>query len=281
MPRIKISCILICISLGISPVKAEINRNVVSGPVLMATTTKPSVGHRPTPPYSELRLASNTNWTITYSGKVMFPGWKISQGSGLLHYDPDVKSYGGKESYILKCSFFFVDRKNNVAKDLTVIKTPCDYSLTIERKHVGHKLRFVMVSETDPNSVAGYTPVPLNSLEGRAFETGYILDTPSPSNSTVSIDKNTLSPGETATVTMVLRDINNNPLEIPHILDSEATTFPAGWRMTDARPTGRPGEYIGSVTYTGGGPGSALEFSPIWTYSREILHPRITINRVR
>ncbi|MGL4183156.1 ZirS family two-partner secretion-like system exoprotein [Enterobacter ludwigii] len=198
----------------------------------------------------------------------------------MVHYDPDVRSYGGKESYISQCSFFFIDRKNNVAKDLTVIKKPCeasDFSMTIERKHVGHKIRLIMVNETDPNSVTGYTPVPLASLEGRAFETGYILDTPSPSNSTVSIDKNPLSPGETATVTMVLRDINNTPLELTHDLPY-GDVFP-GWSLTEAKPTGQPGEYTASVTYTGGQNSSPV-YRPVWKYYGETLHPAITLNGI-
>lgn len=121
-----------------------------------------------------------------------------------------------------------------------------------------------MVNETDPNSVTGYTPVPLASMEGRAFETSYILDTPSPSNSIVSIDKNPLSPGETATDTMVLRDINNTPLELTHDLMYGAIS--QDWSLTVAKPTGKPGEYTASVTYTGG-----QNSSPVYAFPKDYI----------
>ncbi|EIP0297780.1 hypothetical protein LRN22_004275 [Salmonella enterica] len=271
-----VSFFCVCL-LAISPAGAQ---QQVLNSSMTATTTIPSVGHRPSTPYSEINAHSTVtgHTSSMMSGMTMFPGMRTSPGDRKINYDPDVQTYQGKENLITTCFFNFIDKNNNVSPALTIRKKPCnreDLRVNIEKKHVGHKLSLTLINETDPNSVTDYTPVPLVSLQDPPFETGYISDTPSPANSIVDIDKNVLSVGETATIKIIFKDVNGNHLEYMGGSLLPGTILP-GWKASSMTPTGQPGEYTSTVTYEGG-PGSVQTFNPEWTYLGEKLHEKITL----
>lgn len=271
------SCVGLCVLLS-STAHAQEQEKSHTG--MSATTTIPSVGHRPSEPHSELYgINPTTGYTSAPILTTMFPGWRTSKGAGYYQYDPDVRLYNGKENFITTCTFYFVDKANNVAENLTINKTQCgkdDFRINIEKKHVGFKIRLIMVNKTDPKSVADYMPVPLSSIQGKAFETGYISNTPSKDKTIIDIDKDELSPGESATITIVFRDIDGNPLEDMGSLRSGVIL--QGWRSENMEPTGEPGKYSAKVTYTGGS--GANTFKPTWSYFGEILHGEIVLRGV-
>lgn len=240
---------------------------------ILSPPTTPSVGHRPDSPVSdyELELNGYSGW---YETSIPMPGMFLNSKMKGRIRDPDTDKYQANETATTVCTYYRV-KKDNSQHELLREK-PCKYEIVISEDDVDSKIRIEHYNETDVASAPGYTPVPMFS-ELHSIETKRIVKL-SKDLSGIRADKSLLMPGESAVVTIIAKDINNNPITNLNNFQCDRSPMGGQWKSNcDIKAGSNPGEYINTVTYNGGSNG---ELRLSYKYFGELIKDEITISGV-
>ncbi|EBH9036926.1 TPA: hypothetical protein N2G15_003755 [Salmonella enterica] len=238
---------------------------------MLSPPTAPSVGHRPSSPLSDYGLELNGVYGYPESS-VPMPGMLLKSGMTGRTSHPDTEKYQANETATTVCTYYRVEKDGSRHELLR--QKPCKYAIVISEDDVGSKIRIEHYNETDTDSAPGYTPVPMVS-ELHSIETKRIVKLSS-DLSAISADKTLLMPGESAVVTIIVKDINNNPITN---LNLQCWHTPTGsWNSRcDIKAGDNPGEYIQTVTYNGGSNG---ELKLTYKYFGELIKDKFTISGI-
>ncbi|CAM3487375.1 putative exported protein [Salmonella bongori NCTC 12419] len=244
--RISKTYLIICSLLSAAvPISVSADSATVG---ILSSPTAPSVGHRPSSPLSDYSL--NLNGDSGYAETTIpIPGMLLKSGWVAHVRDPDTEKYQANETATTVCTYYRVTKDNSLHELLR--EKPCKYKMSIGEDDVGSKIRIDHYNETDTASASGYSPVPSVS-ERHTLETKRIVKL-SPDLSAISTDKTSLMPGESAVVTIIIKDINNSPINIKPYELKPAHGLVGNWATTGGMKAGsNPGEYIDTITYKGG-----------------------------
>ncbi|HFW4548633.1 TPA: two-partner-like secretion system exoprotein ZirS, partial [Salmonella enterica subsp. enterica serovar Mississippi] len=215
---------------------------------MFSPPTAPSVGHRPGTPRDvyELKFKGLDFYIEKYTP---FPGMTIARDVRYLGIsDPD-NNYQSAETFTTVCTYYQINKDNS--QHILKREKPCEHKFNIQKEHRGSKIKLEIYNETDMASASGYTPVPSVS-EFQYIETETISNTPSRDLTVMSIDKPVLSPGESATITTIVKDIDGNPVNEVFISKMVAYENSKGlWDYGPIKKENVPGKYTQVITYRG------------------------------
>lgn len=215
---------------------------------MLSSPTAPSVGHRPGKNIDSYRL--ELSGTVYFSDLIYapFPGLTMAREDRAIVSDPD-NYYQASETFTTVCTYYQVNKDSS--QHILKRERPCEYKIDIKKEHVGAKIKLEIYNETDITSAPGYTPVPSMS-EFSYVETKTISNTPSRDFTVMNIDNTILSPGESATITTIVKDIDGNPINDAMIQSYTAHENGDGlWNMGPIKKGSNPGEYKQIITYLG------------------------------
>lgn len=215
---------------------------------MLSSPTVPSVGHRPGKNIDSYRL--ELSGTVYFSNLIYtpFPGLTMAREDRAIVSDPD-NNYQATETFTTVCTYYQVNKDSS--QHILKRERPCKYKIDIKKEHVGAKIKLEIYNETDITSAPGYTPVPSMS-EFSYVETKTISNTPSRDLTVMNIDNTILSPGESATITTIVKDIDGNPINDAMIQSYTAYENGDGlWNMGPIKKGSNPGEYKQIITYLG------------------------------
>lgn len=216
---------------------------------MLSSPTLPSVGHRPPKKLDgyELRKDGYSYFNISHYNP--FPGLTMARDSIYRGSDPDNK-YQATETFTTVCTFYQVNKDGS--QHVLKHEKPCEYKFDIKKEHVGSKIKLEVYNETDISSASGYTPVPLLS-EFHYVETKTISNTPSQDLTVINVDKAVLSVGESATITILVKDIDGNPINDADVRVSQIAfeNMKSEWSKGPIKKGVAPGEYTHTITYLG------------------------------
>lgn len=238
---------------------------------MLSPPTTPSVGHRPSSPLSDYELELNGYYG--YETSIPMPGMLLKSKMKGRISDPDTDKYQANETATTVCTYYRV-KKDNSQHELLREK-PCKYAIVISEDDVDSKIRIEHYNETDVASAPGYTPVPMFS-ELHSIETKRIVKL-SKDLSGIRADKSFLMPGESAVVTIIAKDINNNPIANLKFQCNHSSRGGKWKSSCDIKAGSNPGEYIDTVTYNGGSNG---ELMLSYKYFGELIKDQFTISGV-
>ncbi|EAX0984879.1 hypothetical protein IGV09_004468, partial [Salmonella enterica subsp. enterica serovar Enteritidis] len=185
---------------------------------MFSPPTAPSVGHRPGTPRDGYELKFN-GLDFSIEKYTPFPGMTIERYARNVGIrDPD-NNYQSAETFTTVCTYYQINKDNS--QHILKRENPCEHKFNIQKEHRGSKIKLEIYNETDMASASGYTPAPSVS-EFQYIETETISNTPSRDLTVMSIDKSVLSPGESATITTIVKDIDGNPINEVYINKSVA-----------------------------------------------------------
>ncbi|EHF2685271.1 hypothetical protein J0848_000495 [Salmonella enterica] len=215
---------------------------------MFSPPTAPSVGHRPGTPRDTYELQFN-GLGFSIEKYTPFPGMTIARNARNVGIrDPD-NNYQFAETFTTVCTYYQINKDNS--QHILKREKPCEHKFNIQKEHRGSKIKLEIYNETDMASASGYTPVPSVS-EFQYIETETISNTPSPDLTVMSIDKSVLSPGESATITTIVKDIDGNPVNEVHINKTVARENLKGlWDYGPLKKENVPGKYTQVITYRG------------------------------
>ncbi|EEC0965514.1 hypothetical protein VW25_003781 [Salmonella enterica subsp. enterica] len=216
---------------------------------MLSPPTAPSVGHRPSKNLSSVRLTLNGS-EYSYLDYTPFPGITLRRGTIHRAPDPD-NNYQAAETSTVVCTYYQVNKDNS--QHILKRESPCQYNFNIKKEHVGSRIKLEVYNETDMTSASGYIPVPSVS-EPHYIETQPISNTPSPDLTVMNIENAVLSPGESTTITTLVKDIDGNPINNALIESFIAYANGDGlWDIGLVKKGVVPGEYMQVITYLGHG----------------------------
>ncbi|EED7772806.1 hypothetical protein ACX46_004626, partial [Salmonella enterica subsp. houtenae] len=216
---------------------------------MLSPPTAPSVGHRPSKNLSDVRLTLNGS-DYSYLSYTPFPGITLRRDTIHRASDPD-NNYQAAETSTVVCTYYQVNKDNS--QHILKRESPCQYNFNIKKEHVGSRIKLEVYNETDMTSASGYIPVPSVS-EPHYIETQPISNTPSPDLTVMNIDNAVLSPGESTTITTLVKDIDGNPIN--NALIEFFIGYANGdglWDIGLVKKGVVPGEYMQVITYLGNG----------------------------
>ncbi|ECZ4676415.1 hypothetical protein F8F31_21355, partial [Salmonella enterica] len=216
---------------------------------MLSPPTAPSVGHRPSKNLSSVQLTLNGS-DYSYLDYTPFPGITLRRDTIHRAPDPD-NNYQAAETSTVVCTYYQVNKDNS--QHILKRESPCQYNFNIKKEHVGSRIKLEVYNETDMTSASGYIPVPSVS-EPHYIETQPISNTPSPDLTVMNIDNAVLSPGESTTITTLVKDIDGNPINNALIESFIAYANGDGlWDIGLVKKGVVPGEYMQVITYLGHG----------------------------
>lgn len=215
---------------------------------IFSSPTAPSVGHRPEKNIDGYRLELSGTEYFSDLRYAPFPGLTMARADRAIVHDPD-NNYQASETFTTVCTYYQVNKDSS--QHIFKRERPCKYKIDIKKEHVGAKIKLEIYNETDITSAPGYTPVPSMS-EFSYVETKTIANTPSRDLTVMNIDNTILSPGESATITTIVKDIDGNPINDAMIQSYTAHENGDGlWNMGPIKKGSNPGEYKQIITYLG------------------------------
>ncbi|EDS6650418.1 hypothetical protein S510_003603 [Salmonella enterica subsp. arizonae] len=245
----KYNFIIYSLLLAVVPISVSADSSTTSAAPVgrLSPPTAPSVGHRPPKNLSGVELTFNGVGFSIFS-YTPFPGMTLKRESIHRAPDPD-NNYQAAETYTVVCTYYQVNKDNS--QHILKRESPCQYNFNIKKEHSGSRIKLEVYNETDITSASGYMPVPSVS-EPHYIETQPISNTPSPDLTLINIDNAVLSPGESATITTLVKDVDGNPIN--DVMIDIATANQNGNGLWDIGPVKKgvgPGEYTQVITYLG------------------------------
>ncbi|ECG8598444.1 hypothetical protein FNH69_08040 [Salmonella enterica subsp. salamae] len=245
---------------------------------MLSSPTAPSVGHRPSTPLSDYELRLN-GYGEYGEASIPIPGMRLRSIFVGRKRDPDTDKYQANETATTVCTYYRIE-KNDSRHELLHEK-PCKYGIDIGEDDIGSKIRIEHYNETDVASASGYMPVPIVS-ELHFIETKRVIKL-SPDLSVINADKIVLKRGESAVVTIIVKDINNNPID--NLALQCAHSRSGYWNGScDIKAGNNPGEYTQTITYdplNSSGPGSTGELGLRYQYFGTLVKSGLSITGVR
>ncbi|ECE5741910.1 hypothetical protein DK749_03845 [Salmonella enterica subsp. salamae] len=215
---------------------------------IFSSPTAPSVGHRPEKNIDGYRLELSGTEYFSDLRYAPFPGLTMARADRAIVHDPD-NNYQASETFTTVCTYYQVNKDSS--QHIFKRERPCKYKVDIKKEHVGAKIKLEIYNETDITSAPGYTPVPSMS-EFSYVETKTISNTPSRDLTVMNIDNTILSPGESATITTIVKDIDGNPINDAMIdLYIGRENNNGLWDIGPVKKGSNPGEYKQIITYLG------------------------------
>ncbi|ECC3481233.1 hypothetical protein ACW50_02305 [Salmonella enterica subsp. enterica] len=215
---------------------------------IFSSPTAPSVGHRPEKNIDGYRLELSGTEYFSDLRYAPFPGLTMARADRAIVHDPD-NNYQASETFTTVCTYYQVNKDSS--QHIFKRERPCKYKIDIKNEHVGAKIKLEIYNETDITSAPGYTPVPSMS-EFSYVETKTISNTPSRDLTVMNIDNTILSPGESATITTIVKDIDGNPINDAMIdLYIGRENNNGLWDIGPVKKGSNPGEYKQIITYLG------------------------------
>ncbi|EDX9713447.1 hypothetical protein GRZ46_000467 [Salmonella enterica subsp. salamae] len=215
---------------------------------MLSSPTAPSVGHRPGKNIDSYRLELSGTVYFSDLKYAPIPGLTMARADRAIVRDPD-NYYQASETFTTVCTYYQVNKDSS--QHILKRERPCEYKIDIKKEHVGAKIKLKIYNETDITSAPGYTPVPSMS-EFSYVETKTIANTPSRDLTVMNIDNTILSPGESATITTIIKDIDGNPINDAMIQSHTGHENGDGlWNMGPIKKGSNPGEYKQIITYLG------------------------------
>ncbi|EAO6408825.1 TPA: hypothetical protein MOX26_004820 [Salmonella enterica subsp. enterica serovar Ball] len=215
---------------------------------IFSSPTAPSVGHRPEKNIDGYRLELSGTEYFSDLRYAPFPGLTMARADRAIVHDPD-NNYQASETFTTVCTYYQVNKDSS--QHIFKRERPCKYKIDIKKEHVGAKIKLEIYNETDITSAPGYTPVPSMS-EFSYVETKTISNTPSRDLTVMNIDNTILSPGESATITTIVKDIDGNPINDAMIdLYIGRENNNGLWDIGPVKKGSNPGEYKQIITYLG------------------------------
>lgn len=240
---------------------------------MLSPPTAPSVGHRPGTPRDDYEFKFN-GLDFSIEKYTPFPGMTIARDSIYLGIrDPD-NNYQSAETFTTVCTYYQINKDNS--QHILKREKPCEHKFNIQKEHRGSKIKLEIYNETDMASASGYTPVPSVS-EFQYIETETISNTPSPDLTVMSIDKPVLSPGESATITTLVKDIDGNPVNEIYIAEfvGRDENNKGLWDYGPIKKENVPGKYTQVITYRGH---SNERIVITFRYAGDVFRKSISIN---
>ncbi|EAO2686157.1 hypothetical protein E2X65_13630 [Salmonella enterica] len=275
----KYNLIIYSLLLAAVPISVSADSSTTSAATvgMLSPPTSPSVGHRPGAPLSDYQLILNG---VSKAGEfyIPIPGTRLYSYVYGRQRDPDTDKYQANETATTVCTYYRIEKDDSRLELLH--EKPCKYDITIGEDDIGSKIRIEHYNETDVASASGYMPVPIVS-EPHFIETKRVVKLSS-DLSVVSADKTVLKRGESTFVTIIVKDINNNPIDNLHRGLDCAHSYSGYWeRECNIKPGSNPGEYTQSITYdplNSGRPGATGELRLKYKYFGTLVAsgPRIT-----
>lgn len=215
---------------------------------MFSSPTAPSVGHRPEKNIDGYRLELSGTEYFSDLRYAPFPGLTMARADRAIVHDPD-NNYQASETFTTVCTYYQVNKDSS--QHIFKRERPCKYKIDIKKEHVGAKIKLEIYNETDITSAPGYTPVPSMS-EFSYVETKTISNTPSRDLTVMNIDNTILSPGESATITTIVKDIDGNPINDAMIdLYIGRENNNGLWDIGPVKKGSNSGEYKQIITYLG------------------------------
>ncbi|EJJ4225046.1 hypothetical protein NI420_002434 [Salmonella enterica] len=269
----KYNFIIYSLLLAAVPISVSADSSTMSAATagMLSPPTAPSVGHRPPKNLSGVELTFN-GYYFSILAYTPFPGVTIRRDTIHRASDPD-NNYQAAETHTVVCTYYQVNKDNS--QHILKRESPCQYNFNIKKEHVGSRIKLEVYNETDMTSASGYTPVPSVS-EPHYIETQPISNTPSPDLTVINIDNTVLSPGESTTITTLVKDIDRNPIDDAMIILS--TAYENGDGLWDIGPVKKgvvPGEYTQVITYFGNG---SERIDVIYQYHGALFSKSVSIN---
>ncbi|EMP2051742.1 hypothetical protein RU349_000358 [Enterobacter kobei] len=204
--------VLITSSCCIFSVRADANQTISKSSNAMATTTLPSVGHRPPRPVFISLGYANGYGTLLSPNIIDTPlvGWQFWEGAKVNYIDTD-NNYNATERHIMECVIFTVDNAG-VSKEVQREKPCVMKGVQIKPEYAGHRIKIEATHETVPESAIGYTPVPTLSRT-TTITTKTVSFPPDPNGGSVHIDKQIIADGEEAVIRFNVKDVQGNPID--------------------------------------------------------------------
>lgn len=204
--------VLITSSCCIFSVRADANQTISKSSNAMATTTLPSVGHRPPRPVFISLGYANGYGTLLSPNIIDTPlvGWQFWEGAKVNYIDTD-NNYNATERHIMECVIFTVDNAG-VSKEVQREKPCVMKGVQIKPEYAGHRIKIEATHETVPESAIGYTPVPTLSRT-TTITTKNVSFPPDPNGGSVHIDKQIIADGEEAVIRFNVKDVQGNPID--------------------------------------------------------------------
>lgn len=229
-------------------VSAESSTTSAATVGMFSSPTAPSVGHRPEKNIDGYRLELSGTEYFSDLRYAPFPGLTMARADRAIVHDPD-NNYQASETFTTVCTYYQVNKDSS--QHIFKRERPCKYKIDIKNEHVGAKIKLEIYNETDITSAPGYTPVPSMS-EFSYVETKTISNTPSRDLTVMNIDNTILSPGESATITTIVKDIDGNPINDAMIdLYIGRENNNGLWDIGPVKKGSNPGEYKQIITYLG------------------------------
>ncbi|EAN4946988.1 hypothetical protein BVD23_15975 [Salmonella enterica] len=246
----KYNLIIYSVLLAVVPISVSADSSATSATTvgMLSSPTSPSVGHRPEKHKDGYKLTLGGATYFSDLAYTPFPGMMITRRYVGIAEDPD-NNYQATETFTTVCTYYQVNKDSS--QHILRHERPCEYKFNIKNEHVGSKIKLEVYNETDITSASGYTPVPSVS-EFRYVETKTISNTPSRDLTVMSIDNAVLSPGESATITTLVKDIDGNPINDALIQSYIGRENSAGlWDIGPIKKGMVPGEHTQVITYLG------------------------------
>lgn len=216
---------------------------------MLSSPTSPSVGHRPEKNLEEYQLTKDGYYYFDDLSYNPIPGLTMKRAIRRRAGDPD-NNYQATETFTTVCTYYQVNKDGS--QHVLKHEKPCEHKFNIKKEHVGSKIKIEIYNETDISSASGYTPVPLLS-EFHYVETKTISNTPSQDLTVINVDNAVLSVGESATITILVKDIDGNPINDAKV-SASTIAFENGkgeWSRGPVKKGVAPGEYTHTITYLG------------------------------
>ncbi|ECJ2253539.1 hypothetical protein FNO22_05540 [Salmonella enterica subsp. salamae] len=246
----KHNLIIYSLLLAAMPISVSADSSTTSAATVgvFSSPTAPSVGHRPEKNIDGYRLELSGTVYFSDLRYAPFPGLTMARADRAIVSDPD-NNYQATETFTTVCTYYQVNKDSS--QHILKRERPCKYKIDIKKEHVGAKIKLEIYNETDITSAPGYTPVPSMS-EISYVETKTIANTPSRDLTVMNIDNTILSPGESATITTIVKDIDGNPINDAMIQSHTGHENGDGlWNMGPIKKGSNPGEYKQIITYLG------------------------------
>lgn len=246
----KHNLIIYSLLLAAMPISVSADSSTTSAATvgMLSPPTAPSVGHRPEKNIDSYRLELSGTEYFSDLRYAPFPGLTMARADRAIVHDPD-NNYQASETFTTVCTYYQVNKDSS--QHIFKRERPCKYKIDIKKEHVGAKIKLEIYNETDITSAPGYTPVPSMS-EFSYVETKTISNTPSRDLTVMNIDNTILSPGESATITTIVKDIDGNPINDAMIdLYIGRENNNGLWDIGPVKKGSNPGEYKQIITYLG------------------------------
>ncbi|EME8536342.1 hypothetical protein V0N16_000460 [Salmonella enterica] len=246
----KHNLIIYSLLMAVVPISVSADSSTTSAATvgMFSSPTAPSVGHRPEKNIDDYRLELSGTVYFSDLRYAPFPGLTMARADRAIVSDPD-NNYQATETFTTVCTYYQVNKDSS--QHILKRERPCKYKIDIKKEHVGAKIKLEIYNETDITSAPGYTPVPSMS-EFSYVETKTIANTPSRDLTVMNIDNTILSPGESATITTIVKDIDGNPINDAMVdLYIGRENFNGLWDIGPIKKGSNPGEYKQIITYLG------------------------------